>query len=89
MNEEQRVEEVSEQDKMSTEVLNATIEELCTSKAQEFQLLGYDQVTGLDIWHCVSNKYKEIPPVHKLVNDILSLRTTKFMNWLMIKAQTE
>ncbi len=83
----QEVEEVQEE--MSTEELNATIEQLCISKANEFRMLGYDQVTGLDIWHCVSSKYKEIPPMHKLVNDILSLRSTKFMNWLIIKAQTE
>jgi len=74
---------------LSPEDLNVVIEQLCVSKAQEFHMLGYDQITGLDIWNCVSSKYKELPPMHKLVNDILSLRTNKFMNWLLIKAQTE
>jgi len=82
-------EEEDREDPMSTDQLNETIEALCLSKAKEFHILGYDQVTGLDIWNCVSSKYKELPPMHKLVNDILSLRSTKFMNWLMIKAQTE
>lgn len=74
---------------MAPEDLNVVIEQLCVSKADEFHQLGYDQITGLDIWNCVSSKYKELPPMHKLVNDILSLRTNKFMNWLLIKAQTE
>ncbi len=57
---------------------------LCESKAEEFALLGYDNVTATDIWKCVSAAYKELPPKHQLVNDILSLKPTRYMNWLMV-----
>lgn len=70
-----------------TEELNRQIEWLCQSKAEEFALLGYENVTGKDIWQCVSIQYKgEHPPLHRMVNDILSLKITKYMNWLTMKA---
>jgi hypothetical protein len=68
------------------EDLNATIEDICNSKADEFHMLGYDSVTGKDVWDCVSSKYKELPPLHKLVNDIMSLRATGLMNWMTMSA---
>lgn len=57
---------------------------LCESKAEEFALLGYESITPEEIWKCVSASYKELPAIHQLVNDILSLKITKYMNWLMI-----
>lgn len=61
------------------------IEELCHSKAKEFKLLGYD-VEGADVWKCVSSKYKKgTPPLHQIVNDILSLRINVYMNWAMME----
>lgn len=57
---------------------------LCKSKSEEFALLGYENVSPKEIWECVSASYKEIPPLHRLVNDILSLKTTKYMNWQMM-----
>jgi hypothetical protein len=55
--------------------LNEMLERLCESKAEEFQLIGYDQVTGADVWECVSDKYhkKGTPSIHEVVNDSLSL----------------
>jgi hypothetical protein len=69
---------------LSEEELNRTVEELCFSKAEEFHMIGYENVTGPEIWDCVSDKYHKsgIPPLHKVVNDILSLRVTQFMNWM-------
>ncbi|OCT14966.1 hypothetical protein A8709_12610 [Paenibacillus pectinilyticus] len=66
--------------------LNETIENLCLSKVEEFNLLGYEHVTGKDIWDCVSDKYRKtgLPPLHQIVNDILSLKSTAFMNWMTI-----
>ncbi|MFC8687756.1 post-transcriptional regulator [Brevibacillus porteri] len=58
---------------------------LCVSKAEEFALLGYDNVAAEDVWECVTNSYKEMPPIHQLVNDILSLKPNKYMNYLMIQ----
>lgn len=71
---------------MSEQELNETIEQLCRSKAEEFHLFGYEQVSGADIWECVSDKYhkKGMPPLHEIVNDILSLKVTQFMNFITL-----
>jgi len=71
---------------LSEDELNDTIAQLCRSKAEEFQLIGYDQVTGEDVWECVSDKYhkKGTPPLHEIVNDILSLKVTQFMNFITL-----
>lgn len=73
---------------MELEELNRQIEKLCNSKADEFALIGYSNVTGKEIWDCVSDKYDEndLPPLHKIVNDILSLKITTFMNWMTLNA---
>jgi hypothetical protein len=68
--------------------LNKIIEDLCWSKSEEFKKLGYESLTGKDIWDCVSDKYIKtgVPPLHQVVNDILSLKTTQFMNWMTMRA---
>ncbi|MCP3773956.1 post-transcriptional regulator [Paenibacillus sp. MZ04-78.2] len=69
---------------MNDEELSRVIEEMCLSKAEEFRMIGYEQVTGEEIWECVSDKYRKtgVPPLHRIVNDILSLKATQFMNWM-------
>jgi hypothetical protein len=69
---------------MTEQELNEWIERLCISKAEEFAMLGYDNITGKDVWECVSDKYqkKGVPRLHQIVNDILSLKVTQFMNWM-------
>lgn len=64
--------------------LDRSIEELCASKAEEFRMLGYEHVTGEEIWECVQDKYSKtgFPALHQIVNDILSLKVTQFMNWM-------
>jgi hypothetical protein len=71
---------------MSEIEMNETIEQLCLSKAEEFHLIGYEHVTGADIWECVSDKYhkKGTPPLYEVVNDILSLKVTQFMNFITL-----
>jgi hypothetical protein len=69
---------------LDEQTLNEMIESICVSKAEEFHMLGYESVTGKDVWDCVSSKYKELPPLHRIVNDILSLRVTGFMNWMTL-----
>ncbi|MFC4600372.1 post-transcriptional regulator [Cohnella hongkongensis] len=71
---------------LSEEELNETIVQLCRSKAEEFRLIGYEQVTGEDVWECVSDKYhkKGVPPLYEIVNDILSLKVTQFMNFITL-----
>ncbi|NMO96753.1 post-transcriptional regulator [Paenibacillus lemnae] len=65
-----------------------TIDLICTSKAEEMRLIGYEHVTADDIWRCVSSKYEKqgIPRLHKMVNDILSLKATSLMNYMTISA---
>ncbi|NIK75939.1 hypothetical protein FHS15_001046 [Paenibacillus castaneae] len=73
---------------MADEELSRIIEELCNSKAAEFHLIGYEHVTGEEVWECVSEKYEKNgqPELHQLVNDILSLKVMKFMNFMTISA---
>ena len=71
-------------DALNGQELNEMIEKICCSKAEEFHMLGYESVTGKDIWDCVSAQYKQIPPLHRIVNDILSLKPTAFMNWMTL-----
>ncbi|WP_219837939.1 post-transcriptional regulator [Paenibacillus sp. R14(2021)] len=78
----------SEDEPMTDEQWTATIEQLCTSKAEEFRLIGYEHVTGNEVWQCVNDKYAKTgqPARHQVVNDILSLKVTKFMNFLTLSA---
>ncbi|WP_373228505.1 post-transcriptional regulator [Cohnella sp.] len=66
--------------------MNETIEQLCLSKAEEFHLIGYEHVSGADVWECVSDKYhtKGTPALYEVVNDILSLKVTQFMNFITL-----
>jgi hypothetical protein len=80
---------IEEEHKVLSEVeLNEVIESLCLSKVEEFKLLGYDYVTGKEIWDCVSDRYRKsgMPALHQIVNDILSLKSTQFMNWMTMSA---
>ena len=69
-------------------VSKADIELLCSSKAEELQMLGYEYVTSSEVWECVSAKYKKSgkPGLHQVVNDILSLKPTQLMNYLTMEA---
>ncbi|MEI7025278.1 post-transcriptional regulator [Paenibacillus sp. y28] len=69
---------------LSEEEMSEAVERLCVSKAEEFRLIGYEHVTGQEVWECVSDKYRKhgTPPTHRIVNDILSLKATQFMNWM-------
>ncbi|KIL37050.1 hypothetical protein SD71_04070 [Cohnella kolymensis] len=71
---------------MTETEMNEMIEQLCLSKAEEFRMIGYEQVTGADVWECVSDKYhkKGTPPLYQVVNDILSLKVTQFMNFITL-----
>ncbi|MGM1050563.1 MAG: post-transcriptional regulator [Bacillota bacterium] len=73
---------------MSEEELASMIDMICSSKAEEFRMIGYEYVTVDDVWNCVSSKYKKqgMPSLHKLVNDVLSLKATSLMNYMTISA---
>lgn len=85
--EENRMNVVEDNESEMTELeMNETIEQLCLSKAEEFHLIGYEHVSGADVWECVSDKYhkKGTPPLYQIVNDILSLKVTQFMNFITL-----
>lgn len=71
---------------LSDAELNRMIEQLCDSKAEELRLLGYEEVSGEDVWACVSDGYRKsgMPPLYQVVNDILSLKPTRFMNYITL-----
>jgi hypothetical protein len=73
---------------MTDDELTDLIESLCESKAEEFKLIGYEHVTPKEIWDCVSNKYHKtgMPALHVIVNDVLSLKVTQFMNFMTLSA---
>lgn len=61
------------------------------SKAEEFQLLGYDAVTPENIWDCTIAKLKRKKkeyPLHQLVNEIFKLSANEYMSWLTVQAVT-
>jgi hypothetical protein len=66
--------------------LKQIVEQLCESKVDEFELLGYTNVFAQDIWDCVSKHYTEEnkPPLHQIVSEILSLKSSTFMSWLAL-----
>jgi hypothetical protein len=70
---------------LSEEELKTCVEDLCNSKAAEFRMYGYEDVTGQQVWECVSESYRRgLPRLNRLVNDIMSLKSNRFMNWLML-----
>ena len=74
-----------EQDGFSKDEVKELLALCCESKVYEFRMLGYEYVTDVDIWDCVMDRYRkktDKPKVHRIVNDILSLRSTAFMNWM-------
>lgn len=64
------------------------MKKLCRSKAEELHLLGYEYVTSDEVWSCVTSKYKKTgePALHQIVNDILSLKPTRLMNYMTMEA---
>ncbi|WP_158217567.1 post-transcriptional regulator [Lottiidibacillus patelloidae] len=62
-----------------------------TSKLEELHMLGYERATVDEIWKVVLKKRKkktEEPLMHDLINDILRVTPTDYMNWLTTEAIT-
>ncbi|MDB5085947.1 MAG: hypothetical protein JWN30_2833 [Bacilli bacterium] len=71
---------------LSETELTQSLEALCQSKAEEFYLLGYEQVKAEEVWACVSEAYgANRPRLYEIVNHVLTLKITRFMNWLTMK----
>ncbi|NGZ73686.1 post-transcriptional regulator [Saccharibacillus alkalitolerans] len=78
-------------EQLAGEELTEAVIELCHNKAEEFHYLGYEHTTWEDVWKCVNTKYTgtQDPPLHRIVNDILTLRADKLMNHLTLTALKE
>lgn len=62
---------------------------LCQIKAGEFQLMGYEEVTGADIWACVLQMTKGKRALHEMVSTILGLQPGTFMHYATLSAWRE
>jgi len=62
------------------EEVHTSLLELCEARAADFRLLGVVGVTGEDIWHTVLRRHEDIPPLYRLVADILSLKVQAFLD---------
>jgi len=69
------------------------LEIVLVSKVEEFHLLGYPKVTIDDVWDCLINKkwkdVKEERPMYLLVDDVLSLSVSDYMNYLSLHTYHE
>jgi hypothetical protein len=59
---------------------------LCEVKAEEFRWMGYDEVTGADIWQCVLQLTQGRRPLHQMVATILGLQPGQFMHYATLSA---
>ncbi len=62
------------------------IMELCAVKADEFHLLGYEEVTASEVWQCVLAMTKGRGRLHEMVGAVLGLNAGKFMSYTTINA---
>ncbi|WP_070120779.1 post-transcriptional regulator [Bacillus marinisedimentorum] len=67
------------------------LEPVLQSKAEEFELYGYDEVTVSEIWECMLKKKwrkQNIADkmVHELVADVYSLKIGEFMSFMTVEA---
>jgi len=62
------------------EEIRTSLLELCEARAADFRLLGLTGVTGEDVWRTVLRRYDDVPPLYRLVADILSLKVQTFLD---------
>lgn len=68
------------------------LEPVLKSKAEEFQLMGYNQATSDDIWDCLMQKVWTGNPKKRLyeaVADVFQLKTNVYLSYLTVNAQTD
>lgn len=62
-------------------------------KVEELHYFGYDRATKDDVWECLINytwkKVKEEQHMYQLINDVLSLSATDYMNYLTLHKNHE
>lgn len=67
-----------------------TVTPVLTSKVEEFALLGYDKVKVNELWEYLKQKKwrkpKEEPNLHEIVENIMSIKVSDYMNYASIEA---
>ncbi len=79
-----RVVELPDTDvELSDAQLSGFLTDICTNKAEEFRWLGYSGIRAADVWMCLQERYAKdgLPSLHVLVEDIISLQVTEYMDW--------
>lgn len=59
---------------------------ICEAKAEEFRLLGYEKVTGPQVWECAVSRIKGRVALHDLVGTVLGLQVQQFMTFTTMNA---
>jgi hypothetical protein len=87
---------MEEKRKMEKEQIKALREQVMPAlicKKEEFQLLGYEQVTIEEIWDCLFykkwKKLKEEKKLFEIVNDILALSVSEYMTYMTVQSHQE
>jgi hypothetical protein len=87
---------MEDRNKMKKIQMNALREQVMPAlvcKKEEFQLLGYEQVTIDEIWDCLFykkwKKLKEEKKLFEIVNDILTLSVSEYMTYITVQSQQE
>ncbi len=67
------------------------LEPVLESKAEEFGLYGYDEVSASEIWECMTKKKWRKQNIaekmmHELVADVYSLKVGEFMSFMTVEA---
>ncbi|MFB4163781.1 post-transcriptional regulator [Alteribacillus sp. JSM 102045] len=79
-------------DEQQFEVWKSDAEPALKSKVEEFHMLGYHHADKEEVWNCVMEKIKKMDGYmrfHVLINIILTLRLSEYMNRLTISSYKE
>lgn len=64
----------------------ATIAYVCRLRIDDLRQLGYGQLDVDLLWKYVSERYSaQMPMIHEVVSDIMSVQPQQFMHWLMMQ----
>jgi hypothetical protein len=76
-------------DKQPFDELKDHVKPAIISKLEEFNLLGYEEVSEEKLWAFLKNKkWKKTPElsVHEVVRDVLALKVGDFMNYATVES---
>lgn len=66
------------------------VQPVLSSKLEEFRLLGYDSITETELWEFLIKKKwkkaKDEPKLHKIIQDILTIKVSDFISYAAIES---